>query len=281
MEPTREPTPSRKSSLRPRVERRGQHVVQLVHGARQFAKPGGRFAFKVALLRAFRGSAKTSSQSRPFVGVPQQTEQAAHHARLLARRPDRDQSRSSEVMTLFHAFEQGAFKLAAVLGPVGINAAQAAIKGGARLRQALGGRDDRGRNDRRRSTVGRREEVCRSGHRLQGLRHRQPFGRLQFHISEDHAVAAKTALEAYRLGKTTFRIASTFQDGSKLGGMTTPRKVAWPNRSLARTKDTPLRMASFKRRAHGRAERGSDPLYRCERAVSLARCEDNSENTNV
>ncbi len=91
---------------------------------------------QLALLQALAGAAETRAEREMLIRVPEGTEEAADFIGPLARGADDVQGRGGCGLARLDALEEHAFKLAAVVGAISVNAAVATIVGGARLSQA-------------------------------------------------------------------------------------------------------------------------------------------------
>ena len=136
---------------------------------------------QLALLHALAGAAETRAEREMGVRVAQGTKEAADGVSPLARGADDAQGRGSFSAARLDALEEQALELTAVVGAIRVNAAVAAIIGGAGLSQS------------RRALSARR-----ANGQAQRL---QPGGVViwpQSDVGEDDAIAAKPASGAKR-----------------------------------------------------------------------------------
>jgi len=207
-----------------RIKRVAQQQVEVVDSQGELGIRISRFFIQIALLQALSGAAEAGAEGELLIRILQLAEQAADFLGPLARGADDAQGRAELRVTGPDALEEDAFKLAAVLGAVWIDATPAVIERGARLCQAQ-----------------------RSHYRARGAngqaKRPQPRGivsRPQPDISKDDAIAAEPADGAELADDCVVRILRAVQTGRKLRPNFSEGNVFvfWgclPERSLARS----------------------------------------------
>ncbi len=124
-------------------------------------------------------------QRAGLLRISQFGQKSADQAGFAPGEPDSSQRHLRTAVTALDRLEQKAFERAAILWSIRVNPAKFAIKSGAWLREA----------GRRGPCVPRRVAgLAAEGSERAG--HAGSFGRPQFHVAKDHAIAAESAARA-------------------------------------------------------------------------------------